>query len=626
MKSKKEESVSKCPNCGSNLDSFVTECPFCKSEIKNKKSSKVMEEFSDGIQKIMSYKKEKKDSLLKKVIGTDFSDDDKFDEKREKNEKLANYIEHFPVPNSKEDLMEFMILASSRLKTMKNESQKVKDAWISKTKQIYEKSKLSINDDKALNKINEMYEESKKYFASDDTMWWYYWCLFMLFGFSFGLLALSFFAWFAGLLILISIGLFAYYFINNKCFKFGNKVININDKKLYIICGSLLVVAMIFFGFHSIYSNSKEKVIDNYYKNVVDKYDVELDIEFEENLIFNKFDVDVSVYDQYESLKHGEDKVIHFYLTNGTHKIKFTSADGEISNTVKLEVDGNTRVKYHLSCHFEEIRVNQRSIEHNVIISKESENNTKEEENKTVDNNVTNETNETNETVETNDTKEEDVNETEEELSEEEKNEDADYFIMIVTADEYVGTDYKQLEEDLKEWGCTNVKLEAKETTDSNNKDGTIVDFTINGSHYESFSKFKKDSDIVITYWKNNKKSCSAKILYPKKGSKLVKDYDSVSSIDGSRIYLNIDNKSNKPKTKTYEGAVITDGVYDYISYLKKNGYNVEITKYESKNPYGNYYIYNTDFMVSKCDISWTMNLGIQKEKYIEYDFYINLE
>ena len=77
-KKTKKESVYKCPNCGSSLESYTSNCPYCHTELRNIKSSESMENFSKGLEKIKSKempKYEGKESLLKKTIGIDLSKD-----------------------------------------------------------------------------------------------------------------------------------------------------------------------------------------------------------------------------------------------------------------------------------------------------------------------------------------------------------------------------------------------------------------------------------------------------------------------------------------------------------------------------------------------------------------------
>ena len=145
-KKTKKESVYKCPNCGSSLESYTSDCPYCHTELRNIKPSESMENFSKGLEKIKSKempKYEGKESLLKKTIGIDLSKDIEAREafessfRRKINAEVANYINNYPIPNSKEDLIEFMILVTSNITTKDDCPTEIKKAWESKMEQIY---------------------------------------------------------------------------------------------------------------------------------------------------------------------------------------------------------------------------------------------------------------------------------------------------------------------------------------------------------------------------------------------------------------------------------------------------------------------------------------------------------
>jgi hypothetical protein len=81
-------------------------------------------------------------------------------------------IEHFPIPNSKEDLIEFIILATSEIKPVENTlvrlfSLKAKgqlewnNIWATKCKQVYTKARISLkNDPVSLTQISELMAET----------------------------------------------------------------------------------------------------------------------------------------------------------------------------------------------------------------------------------------------------------------------------------------------------------------------------------------------------------------------------------------------------------------------------------------------------------------------------------
>ena len=109
-----------------------------------------------------------------------------------------------------------------------------------------------------------------------------------------------------------------------------------------------------------------------------------------------------------------------------------------------------------------------------------------------------------------------------------------------------------------------------------------------------------------------------ATVILPDPDSKLGKDLDSKS---GSCVYyINVDGSSNVPKLSSWGSATITDGVAEYLNDLKKKGFTVKISDSSKQSPYAGYTTYYTSIEVSGNDISWSMELYIQKEKYIEYE------
>lgn len=69
----------------------------------------------------------------------------------------------------------------------------------------------------------------------------------------------------------------------------------------------------------------------------------------------------------------------------------------------------------------------------------------------------------------------------------------------------YVGLDKTEIEKEFKNKGFQNVELKEKKTTDSNNKDNSIISITINEKDFKKDDEFTKEDKIVITYWKYEK-------------------------------------------------------------------------------------------------------------------------
>ena len=76
----------------------------------------------------------------------------------------ASMIRNYPIPNTKEDLLEFFILAGSNISTNIFDSQntEVSSAWKSKFEQAYEKAKILFDGTEEFNKINELYNQKQQ--------------------------------------------------------------------------------------------------------------------------------------------------------------------------------------------------------------------------------------------------------------------------------------------------------------------------------------------------------------------------------------------------------------------------------------------------------------------------------
>jgi hypothetical protein len=86
-------------------------------------------------------------------------------------ERKLSLIEGYPIPNSKEDIMEFVIMAASRIKDagslFKRNDLSEKDinfnkAWKTKCEQAYAKAKIvCVSDTETLNRITSILKEKK---------------------------------------------------------------------------------------------------------------------------------------------------------------------------------------------------------------------------------------------------------------------------------------------------------------------------------------------------------------------------------------------------------------------------------------------------------------------------------
>ena len=164
-----EGQLHKCPNCGELLDSFKSHCPSCGYEIRDARSSSSVRELAQKLERIEAERMapiEEKKSLMKMVFGKDFKEEDEVEEAQErfdehKRQQKANLIINFSVPNTREDILEFMILASSNIDVKKGIDDEVTKAWISKLDQVYEKARLLLGNSPSFSQIKYIYERKK---------------------------------------------------------------------------------------------------------------------------------------------------------------------------------------------------------------------------------------------------------------------------------------------------------------------------------------------------------------------------------------------------------------------------------------------------------------------------------
>lgn len=136
-----EGDIYKCPNCGETLDSFVGKCPSCGYEIRGKRNSEAI------------------DNFIRKINNT-YSESQKID-----------IIKNFVVPNTKEDILQFIILAKSNILKedlnqdgfLSEEEKKLSNAWFTLAEQCYSKAKIIFYDnDETLRTFENEYNQIVK--------------------------------------------------------------------------------------------------------------------------------------------------------------------------------------------------------------------------------------------------------------------------------------------------------------------------------------------------------------------------------------------------------------------------------------------------------------------------------
>lgn len=150
--------------------------------------------------------------------------------------------------------------------------------------------------------------------------------------------------------LIVASFIFTYRIINKKIrilsFNIGNKTISI----LIIF---LLILSLIFLSKTIFFSTLKS----DYYNKNIQKNLVTIDIKFNKNLFFNKYNVEISIYNDNYTLYHGINKTVKYQLPNGKHKVVFTG--NGMQEIVNLDVKGKTYVKYQITSRRDEIEVKE---------------------------------------------------------------------------------------------------------------------------------------------------------------------------------------------------------------------------------------------------------------------------
>ena len=164
-KSDKFGDVKKCPSCGSMIQSLQTKCQDCDHEFRNIDNVNSINEFFRDYQKIeQSVTVEKSGGLMGTLV-----DDSAGRLQKKVFTKKKEFILHFPIPNSREDIIEFLMMAvplaapakKGCMGTAKNIFAKFGDdqnknwnhlvagVWMQKCEQIIMKAKFSMKGDKS---------------------------------------------------------------------------------------------------------------------------------------------------------------------------------------------------------------------------------------------------------------------------------------------------------------------------------------------------------------------------------------------------------------------------------------------------------------------------------------------
>ena len=158
---KYEGTIHKCPNCGETIDSFTMKCPSCSIEIRDNEESNSLKKFKESLESIdFSYNSQPVGGVFRRFF------------KNQNNDKKITLIRCFPIPNNKEDIYEFMLLAAANIDfklyglgdrgILSAAQRDLSDAWLSKLEQAYQKAKILFGSTPEFVTIKEIYDTQIK--------------------------------------------------------------------------------------------------------------------------------------------------------------------------------------------------------------------------------------------------------------------------------------------------------------------------------------------------------------------------------------------------------------------------------------------------------------------------------
>lgn len=162
--------VLKCPHCGGQITETTAICPNCGLHITGKVAVSSVQAFKEQLMNIESSRKR---NGIGSMLGLFVDPAD---------QKKLSLIRSFPIPNTVDDILEFMMLATANIdvaiskRTINNKYQSsmksvetsttmprtLSDAWVAKMQQAYQKAEILIPNDPAFLGIQKLYFDKIK--------------------------------------------------------------------------------------------------------------------------------------------------------------------------------------------------------------------------------------------------------------------------------------------------------------------------------------------------------------------------------------------------------------------------------------------------------------------------------
>jgi len=162
-----EGTVFKCPNCGDIMDAHELVCETCGYERRGTKATSSVQELASKIKELEAQRPAKR-------VGNFFSNAFTGGQLSNADQQIVSLIKNFAIPNTKEDILEFVVLAAANIdmkvygmngqqyQNFHPERREISDAWVAKFEQAYQKAQLMMGGSQEFFNIHNLYKEKKK--------------------------------------------------------------------------------------------------------------------------------------------------------------------------------------------------------------------------------------------------------------------------------------------------------------------------------------------------------------------------------------------------------------------------------------------------------------------------------
>lgn len=150
--------VKKCPSCNAPINSFSSVCSDCGYEFRNIGANNSVKSLSEKLEKVVS---ECEIKSYEHMVGRGYGDEETA-RRDDIAAKQKFVIKNFPVPNTREDILELLYFIQPKIEIGFRADKNVFD-WRSKYREIANRAKSSFRSDKKmLDEINQLQTDLNK--------------------------------------------------------------------------------------------------------------------------------------------------------------------------------------------------------------------------------------------------------------------------------------------------------------------------------------------------------------------------------------------------------------------------------------------------------------------------------